>query len=81
VLKATGRGLSGLSRCRVEEVVSQMEMAVSFDTYLWFVEQCFFSGHLAAVAKKEDDRVLWTLQDPDGKETPFDKFERITPWP
>jgi 4'-phosphopantetheinyl transferase len=75
VLKATGRGLGGLSRCRVEAVVSPATLAVSFDCYLWSVEQRFFSGHLAAVAKKEDDCVFWTLLDADGKEIPLDSLK------
>jgi 4'-phosphopantetheinyl transferase len=72
VLKAEGRGLAGLSQCRVEAVVSDTVLAVVFGNHHWIVEQQFFNGHVAAVVKNEDDRVFWTLLDADEKEMPLD---------
>ena len=68
VLKAAGKGLSGLGRCRVMAVLSETRLIVAFDSTRWMVEQYSFCGHLAAVTRGAEDRVQWTLLDAAGNE-------------
>ena len=68
VLKAAGKGLSGLGRCRVANVQSDTRLIVTYDKTRWLVEQYHFCGHLAAVTSGTDDRVHWTLLDEEDNE-------------
>ncbi len=81
VLKAEGRGLGGLSRCRIERVVNDKLMRIVFDQNAWLVEQCFFHGHVAAVVKNRTDRVFWKLLNEKGEEIPWESAGRMMPPP
>lgn len=50
VLKAVGKGLSGLGRCRVTAIESEHRIVALFDDESWSVTQCWADHcHLAAV--------------------------------
>lgn len=49
VLKAAGDGLSGLSSCRIEAVLDEHRLAVTYKDTLWKVEHHFFKGHVASI--------------------------------
>jgi len=66
VLKAEGKGLADMSRCRIEAVLSDTELAVVIHNTRWLVEHWFFNDHLAAVVKSGFGRVQWTLLDKSG---------------
>ncbi len=68
VLKAEGKGLAGLNRCRIDDVLDDSCLTVTFDNTRWLVEQWPFNGHLAAVVKEKTDRVQWTMLDADENE-------------
>ena len=58
VLKAVGKGIGNLSRCRIQRLISDTEIAVTLLDKTWHVEQCCFQGHIAAVVKNAK-RVEW----------------------
>ncbi len=49
VLKATGKGFVGISRCRIAEVIDGENMLLTFDGHPWPIAQLRFGDHLAAV--------------------------------
>ena len=49
VLKAVGKGIAGLSRCRIIEVVDDSRMMLTFEEHPWPVAHRRFDGHVAAV--------------------------------
>lgn len=60
VLKATGDGIRGLSRCRIAEIIDNTQLIVSYDSREWVIEHHFFDQHIAAVV--QDGRsVEWTV--------------------
>ncbi|MFP4532330.1 MAG: 4'-phosphopantetheinyl transferase family protein [Desulfobacterales bacterium] len=59
VLKRTGVGLSGLSRCRVREVVDDHRLVVVYEKIGFTVVQTFFDDYIAAVLKIEDEVIDW----------------------
>ena len=60
VLKAIGKGMVGLSRCRVVAVVDDTRMMLAYDDSRWPVAHCWFDGHVAALTAHHLD-VSWTL--------------------
>ena len=60
VLKAVGSGITGLSHCRVVEIVDDTRMTLTYDHALWTVEHFYFGGHVAAVTKHHF-AVSWTV--------------------
>lgn len=60
VLKAVGKGIAGLTRCRVREVVDERCMILTFDEQRWSVEQVWFGRHLAALTSHQLN-VVWTI--------------------
>lgn len=62
VLKAVGKGMAGLSRCRVKAVVDDTRMMLTYDKTSWPVAHFWFDGHVAAVTPHHLD-VVWTLLD------------------
>lgn len=48
-LKATGTGLSGLSGCRIDQVIDDRHLLVSHMGCQWEIEHIFFNGHIASV--------------------------------
>jgi 4'-phosphopantetheinyl transferase len=62
VLKAAGIGMTGLSRCRIMDVVDEAHLIVAYGGRQWLIEQYSFDGHIAAVTQK-DYRICWRLVD------------------
>jgi 4'-phosphopantetheinyl transferase len=60
VLKAVGKGMAGLSRCRIQAIVDDTRMALTYDHAHWTVEHFFFGGHVAAVTQHQFT-VSWTV--------------------
>ena len=62
VLKAVGKGMAGLTRCRVKAVVDDTRMMLAYDDTRWPVAHFWFDGHVAAITPHHLD-VVWTLID------------------
>ena len=62
VLKATGVGFKGFSKCRVTAVPDDHHLTIDFQEQRWQIEHCFFDNHIASVLKLEGG-VEWTLLD------------------
>jgi 4'-phosphopantetheinyl transferase len=60
VLKAEGKGIAGLSRCRILEILDDSRMTVTYDATRWPVVHCQFDRHMAALTSHHY-RVAWTL--------------------
>jgi len=60
VLKAVGKGMVGLSRCRVVAVVDDTRMTLTYDETRWPVTHFWFDGHVAALTAPQVS-VSWTL--------------------
>lgn len=60
VLKAVGKGMVGLSRCRVAAVLDETRMTLTFDGHRWPVAHFFFDGHVAALTAPHFS-VSWVL--------------------
>ena len=60
VLKAVGKGMVGLSNCRVVEVVDDTRMTLTYDGSRWPVAHFWFDGHVAALTARHFS-VIWTL--------------------
>ena len=60
VLKAVGKGMAGLSRCRVVQMVDDTRMMLVYDEIRWPVVHFWFDGHVAALTPHHL-AVSWTL--------------------
>lgn len=60
VLKAVGKGMAGLSRCRVVAIVDDTRMTLTYDETRWPVAHLWFDGHVAALTPHHLD-VSWTF--------------------
>lgn len=60
VLKAVGKGMVGLSRCRVVAIVDDTRMTLTYDETPWPVAHFWFDGHVAALTAHYLP-VCWTL--------------------
>ena len=49
VLKAVGKGMAGLSRCRVVQIVDDTRMMLVYGETRWPVVHFWFDGHVAAL--------------------------------
>ncbi len=61
VLKAEGGGLGDLFHCRIKSVINANRLTAAGNHDTWHVNQCFFNGHLAAVATKHRCACHWTI--------------------
>jgi len=59
VLKAVGKGMVGLSRCRVVAVVDDTRMTLAYDDTRWPVAHFWFDGRVAALTAQHFS-VSWT---------------------
>ena len=50
VLKAVGKGMVGLSRCRVAAVLDDTRMTLTYDGHRWPVAHWWFDGRVAALS-------------------------------
>jgi 4'-phosphopantetheinyl transferase len=62
VLKATGVGFKGFSRCRVAQVRDDYHLVIDFQNRQWNIEHCYFDGHIASVLSPNEN-VDWTILD------------------
>lgn len=60
VLKAVGKGMVGLSRCRVVAIVDDTRMTLTYDETRWPVAHIWFDDHVAALTPHRLD-VSWTI--------------------
>ena len=60
VLKAGGKGLTDLSKCRIVQISDDNNLIIKYKNRKWFVEQNFFKGHVASVIKTVS-RIEWTI--------------------
>jgi 4'-phosphopantetheinyl transferase len=59
VLKAVGKGMVGLSHCRVMAVVDDTRMMLTYDGTRWPVSHYWFDDHVAALTARHFS-VSWT---------------------
>jgi 4'-phosphopantetheinyl transferase len=59
VLKAVGKGMAGLSRCRVAAVLDDTRMILTYDESCWPVAHFWFDGRVAALTAQHFS-VSWT---------------------
>jgi len=60
VLKATGTGFKGISKCRIERILDDTNLVINYMDLEWFIEHFFFNGHIASVVKNEF-QIQWTV--------------------
>ncbi|BBO78838.1 hypothetical protein DSCW_62550 [Desulfosarcina widdelii] len=58
VLKAVGKGMAGLSRCRIVEIETPTQMILTYDSLPWPVEHRWFGDHVAAISVQQGT-VVW----------------------
>ena len=62
VLKAAGRGIGGLSTCRVSQVIDEKYLMITYNGKTWWIEHFFFDNHIASIVKGDRDLpIKWTL--------------------
>jgi 4'-phosphopantetheinyl transferase len=61
VLKTLGIGLTGLSQCRIIQIVDAHHLKLSCKHHEFDVAQFYFNGHIAAILAHPDIR--WLIQD------------------
>ena len=60
VLKAAGKGISGLSDCRIAKIISDTSLTVNYSNRIWEIRQYFFGTHIVSVVTNGFD-VEWSL--------------------
>ena len=60
VLKAGGKGLTDLSKCRIVQITDDHNLIINYKNKKWFIEQHFFKDHVASVIKTAS-RIEWTI--------------------
>ncbi len=63
VLKATGDGLSGLSRCRIAAVSGKRHLTVAYGKTFWEIEHFFCQDHIASITCGPC-RIVWIAPHP-----------------
>ncbi len=59
VVKAAGRGLSGIRSCEVVALPDESTIFLYFDNHLYEVAQLSYDGHLASMVRNDNDEVRW----------------------
>ncbi len=60
VLKAAGKGISGLSRCKINQIPGDSNLIITYGGSKWEVVHFYFGGHMASITTCSFD-VVWTL--------------------
>jgi len=60
VLKAAGTGISGLSGCSIEKILSDNSLFVNYNNKRWEIQHYFFGTHIVSVVSNGFD-IEWTL--------------------
>lgn len=60
VLKISGDGLTGLSKCRIQQIIDDRHLTVAYHGRAWHVEHLFFDNHVASIVK-DTDTIEWTV--------------------
>ena len=63
VLKAAGMGISGLSGCRIEKILSDNSLIVNYNDKIWEIRHHLFGHHIASVVTNGFE-IEWTLLEP-----------------
>ena len=61
VLKAAGRGIGDLSKCRIFQVMDEKHLVIIYNGRMWSIEHFFFDNHIASVVST-DVTVRWVLR-------------------
>jgi 4'-phosphopantetheinyl transferase len=60
VLKAGGKGLTDLSKCRIVQILDDNNLIIKYKNKNWFVEHFYINDHVASVIKTVS-RIEWTI--------------------
>ncbi len=60
VLKTAGTGISGLSDCRIEKILSDNSLIVNYNGKIWEIQHYFFGSHIASIVSNGYE-VEWSL--------------------
>ncbi len=60
VLKASGKGISGLSDCRIEKILNEKSLIVKYNKKKWIVSHYFFDSHIATIVNNGYE-IEWTV--------------------
>jgi len=60
VLKASGVGFKGFSKCRVVSVPNDLHLVIDFQKHRWPIEHYYFDGYIASVLMVQED-IRWTI--------------------
>lgn len=60
VLKAGGKGLTDLSKCRIVQISDDNNLIIKYKNKKWFVEHFYINDHVASVIKTVS-RIEWTI--------------------
>jgi len=63
VLKAAGKGIGGLSDCRIEKILSDNSLIVNYNDKIWEIQHYFFGTHIASVVTNGFE-IEWTFLNP-----------------
>ncbi len=61
-LKASGKGLSDLSKCVVSEIRDDHNLILDYAEQRWLIGQIYLDGHIASVIRN-DLRINWQISD------------------
>ncbi|NNK85078.1 MAG: 4'-phosphopantetheinyl transferase superfamily protein [Desulfobacterales bacterium] len=60
VLKAGGKGLTDLSKCRIVQISDNNNLIIKYKNKKWFIEHFYINDHVASVIKTVS-RIDWTI--------------------
>lgn len=60
VLKAGGKGLTDLSKCRIVQILDDNNLIIKYKNKKWFLEHYYINDHVASVIKTAS-RIEWTI--------------------
>ncbi len=61
VLKAAGRGIGDLSKCRIFQVMDEKHLVIIYNGRMWSIEHFLFDNHIASVVST-DVTIRWVLR-------------------
>ncbi len=65
VLKAVGVGLKGLAQCKIDRIIDETTLMISFQQTLWTIEHVYFDKHVASVVRRGKD-IQWIIPEQTG---------------
>ena len=61
VLKAVGQGLTGLSDCRIHEILDDTRMIITYENTIWPVVHRWWQAHHLVAVTANHDQIIWHL--------------------